>query len=248
MNTLKLSDALIRTYCGRNDYLMGYKAVIFDLDDTLLNRDNAVDKMFLIILEKCYADVKNSERNLMLQKFKEYDRRDYGNSNKTRVFESLFNEFPPQHKLPSNHIQDFWNNNFPSCFLINQSTINMVNTIKQRAKVAIITNGTTQRQRAKIENTKLNSCFETVIISEEVGFSKPDKQIFELALNNLNVHPEEVIFVGDDLEKDIGGCQNANIKGIWYNPLMKKNATTIKPFAEINSIDKLLGYFTSESI
>lgn len=235
-------------YCGRNDYFMGYKAVIFDLDDTLLNRDNAVDNMFNIILEKCYEDVKNSERNQMLQKFKEYDRRDYGNSSKKRVFESFFNEFPPQYRLPSNDIQDFWNNNFPNCFSINQSTINMVNTIKQLAKVAIITNGTTQRQRAKIYNTNLNSYFETVIISEEVGFSKPDKQIFELALNSLNIHPEEVLFVGDDLEKDIGGCQNANIKGIWYNPLMKKNETTIKPFAEINSIDRLLRYFTSEYI
>ena len=65
----------------------------------------------------------------------------------------------------------------------------MINVIKKRAEVAIITNGTSQRQRAKIDKTKLNSCFETIIISEEVGFSKPDKQIFELALNNLNVHP-----------------------------------------------------------
>lgn len=191
---------------------MAYKAVIFDLDDTLLNRDNALDKMFSIILEKCYEDVKSSERNQMLQKFKEYDRRDYGNSNKTRVFELFFNEFPPQYRMPSNCIQDFWNNNFPTCFSINQSTINMINTIKKRAKVAIITNGTTQRQRAKIDKTKLNSCFETIIISEEVGFSKPDKQIFELALKNLNVDPNEVLFVGDDIEKDIGGCQNADIK------------------------------------
>ncbi|MEK4532011.1 HAD family hydrolase [Solibacillus sp. FSL K6-1554] len=226
---------------------MGYKAVVFDLDDTLLNRDHAIDNMFLIILEKCYVDVKNSERKQMLLKFKEYDRRDYGKSNKTRVFVSFFNEFPPKYRLPSNDIQDFWNYNFPNCFSINKSTINMVNIIKQRAKVAIITNGTTQRQRAKINNTKLNSYFETVIISEEVGFSKPDKQIFELALNSLNMHPEEVLFVGDDLEKDIRGCQSANIKGIWYNPLMEKNRTTIKPFAEIHSIDSLLSYFTSES-
>lgn len=227
---------------------MKYKAILFDLDDTLLNRNNAVDKMFIIILEKCYVDVKNSERNLMLQKFKEYDQRDYGNSSKTRVFDSFFIEFPPQYKLPGKHVQDFWNNNFPNCFSINQHTVSIVSSIKQRAKVAIITNGTSQRQRAKINNTKLNSCFETIIISEEVGFSKPDKQIFEVALNNLNVHPDEVLFVGDDLEKDIEGCQNANIKGIWYNPMMKKNETLIKPFAEINSFDGLLNYFSSESI
>lgn len=38
--------------------------MLFDLDDTLLNRDKAVDKMFLIILEKCYEDVKHSAKCL----------------------------------------------------------------------------------------------------------------------------------------------------------------------------------------
>lgn len=37
-------------------------------------------------------------------------------------------------------------------------------------------------------------------------------------------------------------------KGIWYNPLTKRNETPIKPFAEISSIDKLLSYFTPQSI
>lgn len=36
---------------------MGYKAMLFDLDDTLLNRDKAVDTLFLFVLEKCYEDV-----------------------------------------------------------------------------------------------------------------------------------------------------------------------------------------------
>ncbi|WP_035430084.1 HAD family hydrolase [Bacillus sp. UNC322MFChir4.1] len=218
--------------------------MLFDLDDTLLNRDKAVDKMFLIILEKCYGDVKHSAKNKMLQKFKEYDKRSYGDSNKIIVLESFFDEFPPNYRLPRNYLQDFWNSNFPRCFSINQNTINIVNAIKMHVKVAIITNGSTQRQTAKIINTHLNSCFDIIIISEEVGFSKPDKRIFELALNKLNVQPESALFVGDDIEKDIGGCQNANIKGIWFNPHMIKNDTEIKPYAEINSFDRLLSYFT----
>ncbi|WP_459502916.1 HAD family hydrolase [Bacillus sp. C1] len=220
--------------------------MLFDLDDTLLNRDKAVDTMFLIILEKFYEDVKYSLKNEMLQKFKEYDKRSYGHSDKTKVLESFFDEFPPKYRLPSNYIQDFWNHNFPRCFSINQNTMNIINTIKMQVKVAIITNGSTQRQKAKIMNTHLNSCFDTIIISEEVGFSKPDKRIFELALNKLNVQPEAALFVGDDIEKDISGCQHANIKGIWFNPHMIKNDTEIKPYAEIHSFDSLLSYFTPQ--
>lgn len=224
--------------------MSGYKAMLFDLDDTLLNRDQAIDNMFLMILEKCYEDVGHSVKTVMLLKFKEYDHREYGKNDKIKVLEPFFDEFTPTYRMPRNKIQDFWDNNFPLCFSIDQNTINIVNTIKRHVKVAIITNGATQRQKAKILNTDLNSCFDTILISEEVGISKPDKRIFELALNKLNVKPEDVLFVGDDIEKDIGGCQSANIKGIWFNPNMIKNNTEIKPYAEINSLDKLLSYFT----
>ncbi|GCF76265.1 2-haloalkanoic acid dehalogenase [Bacillus cereus] len=216
--------------------------MLFDLDDTLLDRDKAVDKLFLFVLEKCYEDVSDTVKNNMLQKFKEYDKREYGISDKTIVLESLFNEFAPKYRLPHNYIQDFWNENFPKCFSIDQNTIHFLNHIKRHFKIGIITNGSTHRQKAKIINTNLNNYFDTIIISEEVGLSKPDKRIFELALNKLNVQPENTLFVGDDLERDIAGCQNANIKGVWFNPNMIKNNTDIKPYAEITSFDNLLSY------
>lgn len=169
--------------------------MLFDLDDTLLNRDQAVDQLFSLILAKCYKEIEHPSKNEMLKKFKEYDKRGYGDNNKTKVLESFFDEFPPNERIPINLIQDFWNTNFPHCFSVNQNMINIINTIKRHVKVAIITNGSTQRQKAKITNTNLNRCFDTIIISEEVGFSKPDKRIFELALNRLDVQPESALFV-----------------------------------------------------
>ncbi|PGW35550.1 2-haloalkanoic acid dehalogenase [Bacillus cereus] len=222
--------------------MMSYKAMLFDLDDTLLDRDKAVDKLFLFVLEKCYEDVSDIVKNNMLQKFKEYDKREYGIRDKTIVLESLFNEFAPKYRLPHNYIQDFWNENFPKCFSIDQNTIHFLNHIKRHFKIGIITNGSTHRQKAKIINTNLNNYFDTIIISEEVGLSKPDKRIFELALNKLNVQPENTLFVGDDLEEDIAGCQNANIKGVWFNPQIIKNTAEIQPYAEINTLDSLLSY------
>lgn len=218
------------------------KATIFDLDDTLLNRDQAVDKMFSTILETCYEGGEHSTENKMLKMFKEYDKRDYGNGDKSKVFESLFDEFPPKYTIPKDDIRDFWNSHFPDCFSVDQSTLSIVNTLKMHVKVAIVTNGSTHRQKAKIANTNLNDCFDTIIISEEVGFWKPNSRIFELALNKLHVQPEETLFVGDDIEKDIGGCQKANIRGIWFNPHMIKNDTEIQPYAEINSLDRLFDY------
>jgi putative hydrolase of the HAD superfamily len=82
--------------------LRGYKAILFDLDDTLLNRNEAVDNMFLLILEKFYGDDNHLAQNEMLRKFKEYDSRSYGYGDKTIVFESLFDEFPPKYRIPHN--------------------------------------------------------------------------------------------------------------------------------------------------
>lgn len=218
--------------------------MLFDLDDTLLNRDQAVEKLFSIILEKYYEDANHLNKSEMLKKFKEYDRSSYGYHDKTKVLESFFNEYPSKLRLPSHDAQEFWNSHFPHCFTTNPTIINIVKTIKMHAKVAIITNGTSLRQHAKILNTNLDSCFEVIIVSEEVGYSKPDKRIFDLALEKLNVEPETALFVGDDMEKDILGCQNARIKGIWFNPHRIKNETKIKPYAEITSFESLLDYVT----
>ncbi|KPN97541.1 2-haloalkanoic acid dehalogenase [Lysinibacillus sp. ZYM-1] len=211
--------------------------MLFDLDNTLLNRDMAVDKLFLMLVEKCYIDVDHSIKNDMRQKFKEYDKKDFGKNDKTKVLASLFDEFPPRYKMPRHAIQDFWNHHFPQCFSINQDTITIINSIKKQVKVGIITNGSVERQKAKIFHTNLDHCFDTIIISDEVGWRKPDKRIFEFALNRLHVNPEDTLFVGDDLEKDIGGCQQANIKGIWFNPSKSKNDTDIQPYAEIHSFE-----------
>lgn len=224
-----------------------YKAIIFDLDDTLLDRDKAVNQMFLTILEKYYEGTHHSFKNEMLQKFKEYDKCAYGYGDKTNLLEAFFDDFPPKLRLPSDEVQGFWNNHFPNCFFISQDTIKIINTLKTQVSMAIITNGVTQRQKAKIIHTNLDSYFDIILISEEVGYSKPDRRIFELALNKLNVQPEETLFIGDDLEKDISGCQNVNINGIWFNPYGIDNHTEIKPYAEINSLDRLLDFLHNNS-
>jgi FMN phosphatase YigB (HAD superfamily) len=64
--------------------------MLFDLDDTLLDRDQAVDKMFSVILEKCYEGVQHPAKIEMLHRFKEYDRGGYGDNNKINVLESHY--------------------------------------------------------------------------------------------------------------------------------------------------------------
>ncbi|PFA69852.1 2-haloalkanoic acid dehalogenase [Bacillus sp. AFS015802] len=216
--------------------------MLFDLDDTLLDRNQAVDNLFLILLEECYGNVEDELKREMLLTFKEYDKRAYGINDKTAVFESFFCEFPPINRLIQ--IQDFWNHHFPQCFSISEHTVNLVKRIQEHMKVAIITNGTVHRQKAKIMNSGLHECFDVILISEEVGLEKPDQRIYQLALNKLQVHPEDALFVGDNLEKDVGGPKGAGLKGIWFNPGGMENDSDIMPDEEIQSLDELLHYLS----
>ncbi len=102
-------------------------------------------------------------------------------------------------------------------------------------------------KKAKIFNTNLNKYFETIIISEEVGFSKPDKRIFELALNKLNLQPENTLFVGDDLEKGYCWSSKCKYKKVCGLTLRKSRILPkIQPYAEINTLDSLLSYVTPQ--
>ncbi|WP_231479940.1 HAD family hydrolase [Rossellomorea vietnamensis] len=222
--------------------MKNYKAMLFDLDDTLLDRNQAVDNIFHIMLKECYGNVEDMLKTEMLRKFKEYDHHGYGVSDKTAVFHSFFDEFPPVYRLPEP--QEFWNQQFPQCFSISEHTVNLVKRVQEHMKVAIITNGTVHRQNAKIMNSGLHKCFDVILISEEVGLEKPDQRIFQLALNKLQVQPEDALFVGDNLELDVGGPQCAGLKGIWFNPSGMENDSDIKPDEEIQSLDELLHYLS----
>lgn len=57
--------------------------------------------------------------------------------------------------------------------------------------------------------------FENVVISEEVGWRKPHRKIFEFALANLDESPSDVVFIGDDPEADIMGSSDCGIDSVW---------------------------------
>lgn len=76
------------------------------------------------------------------------------------------------------------------------------------------------KARARLEAAGLLRFVEVVIISDEVGVSKPDPRIFELALEQLGVKPREAAMVGDRLDNDIGPARRLGIWGIrmWRGP------------------------------
>ena len=81
--------------------------------------------------------------------------------------------------------------------------------------------------------------FEIIIVSGEVGIGKPDPRIFDLALEQLNVEPEKAVMVGDSLSRDIHGAQKAGGKEIWINRCERESENDIVPDIQIKALDEL---------
>jgi putative hydrolase of the HAD superfamily len=93
----------------------------------------------------------------------------------------------------------------------------VLHDLKKKFRLALITNGAPDIQSTKIDGSNLASFFETIIISGDHGFGKPDQRIFRLALERLNVAPHEAVMIGDSLNRDIAGAHAAGIQTIWIN-------------------------------
>jgi HAD superfamily hydrolase (TIGR01549 family) len=84
-------------------------------------------------------------------------------------------------------------------------------------KLGIVTNGVAGLQRKKWHGSGLETWFEAVAISGEVGIGKPEKGIFEWVAKELEVSLEECIMVGDNSDRDVQGGINAGMKTVWLD-------------------------------
>jgi putative hydrolase of the HAD superfamily len=90
--------------------------------------------------------------------------------------------------------------------------------LKSRYVLHLISNGFRESTELKITGTNIGGYFEHVIISEVVGVNKPDKAIFEHALNLASAEKNESLMIGDSLEADVYGALNFGMGAIYFNP------------------------------
>jgi len=83
----------------------------------------------------------------------------------------------------------------------------------------LITNGFEVSQHKKMKSSGIASYFDRVVTSESVGKSKPHPEIFRYALAQTNCEAEDALMIGDKLEIDVLGAQNAGIDAVYYNPV-----------------------------
>jgi putative hydrolase of the HAD superfamily len=83
-------------------------------------------------------------------------------------------------------------------------------------KIALIANADSIDARNILSACRLDSYFSATIISGELGIEKPDRRIFQAALDELGVKPGEALMVGNRLDSDIVGANRVGIKSVWF--------------------------------
>lgn len=89
--------------------------------------------------------------------------------------------------------------------------------LKKEHRLGIISNGDLEQQLFKLERMQIRDYFDIVVASGDIGVSKPERRIFEIACEKSVVSPDQAYYIGDDLKTDIIACQEAGMKGIWAN-------------------------------
>ncbi|GLY30523.1 HAD family hydrolase [Kineosporia sp. NBRC 101731] len=84
-------------------------------------------------------------------------------------------------------------------------------------KLGVVTNGQGDQQRRKLAAIGWDTLTDVVLVSGEVGVSKPDPAIFALACHRLDLPAERVLCVGDRLDLDAAAARDAGLTGVWLD-------------------------------
>ena len=118
----------------------------------------------------------------------------------------------------------------------------MLEALYPEVKMGIITNGFTELQQQRLQNTQTEKFFEIVVVSEQIGVAKPDQKVFDYAFSQMDeLDKTKILMVGDTLASDILGGYNSGIDTCWFNHANLVNDTKIQPTYEIKDIRELVG-------
>ena len=121
----------------------------------------------------------------------------------------------------------------------------LLDDLHNEVKMAIITNGLQDVQRPRLRNLDLAKYFDTLVISDEIGFAKPDGRYFDYTFEQIG-QPEKskTLVVGDSIGSDIKGGNDYGLDTCWFNPSGGASFDGIKPkyeIKELNALKKIIG-------
>ena len=214
------------------------KSVLFDLDGTLLDRDESVKQFIMVQYDRLNHHLSHISQTDYAARFIELDC--HGHVWKDKVYQNLVTEFKITSITWQALLYDY-ETQFQFHCVPFIGLMEMLDILKQQGYLlGIITNGRGEFQAKAILGLGIKDYFDVILISEIEQVRKPEAEIFNRAITRLGGTAQNSVFVGDNPEADILGAKNANLQTIWKrSPLWQEAAgadATIDELMEIPAI------------
>lgn len=216
------------------------KAVIFDFDDTLQNREIAFSKYCEFFFNKYFPSMPAEKRKIRIKEMLE--RNNGGYVNYFEYLQSLFSDWGWDDAPPIEEIYRELQIRFPDCTTLLPEAIDVLKKLNGSGyKVGIITNGPSLTQNRKLDVCGIRPFLNFAMVSGDVGVHKPDPEIFRLAASRLGVPCESCIYVGDHPINDIQGSASAGMKPVYIDIFGKDvNIQGVPKISNLNQIFDIL--------
>ncbi|MEM1322018.1 MAG: YjjG family noncanonical pyrimidine nucleotidase [Bacteroidota bacterium] len=123
----------------------------------------------------------------------------------------------------------------------------LLDRLRGQFRLVMITNGLKEVQRPRLRHTQLGPYFDLIVVSDEIGVSKPHKGFFDYTFQHLGYpEKEQTLVIGDSLSSDIKGGYQYGLNTCWFNPQGKDNASGIQPTYEVNSMSELQTFLSPQ--
>ena len=129
------------------------------------------------------------------------------------------------------------------CSDLIEGAAELLEGLSGKYRMAILTNGLQVVQRGRLERSAIHRHIAEIVISEEIGFAKPAREFFDVALARLGNPPRRsVLMIGDSWHSDILGALQSGLDACWYNPGRKPRPGQDELTREIASLRELTGW------
>lgn len=214
------------------------RAILFDLDDTLIDRVGALTRLNRYWYRTLPRDHRpESEDEFVARMFSAADR----SISPRELYDWMLSIWPGSFR-DADAALSAHNAIYPSMTKLTSRTRGMLSYLKGvRIPIGVVTNGPTLLQWAKLRNAGVDSLVDAVVVSEEFGAHKPHPSIFEHALTLIGAGASETVFVGDNPVADIGGAAEVGMRTAWMCHGRTWDIDEYRPDHVINSVWEIEG-------
>jgi 2-haloacid dehalogenase len=223
-----------------------YQAIIFDFDNTLINYNQCEQEALRrTLISHEIIDEQERTWNEFWQVYDPinwayWDRRHTLTRTELTLFtfRDALQAYLGHSRLAEALSATYWDTFCNICYF-EPGAHEILTYVSNSYRIGMITNGYGESQRRRLRACGIDSFFHSLMISDEVKVNKPDPLIFEMAMKDLQVAREQVLFVGDSLNDDYHGAKNAGIDFCFYNPLGKLIEKEYTPLYHIQELSQL---------